>query len=57
MKEEWRYVPTEPGEQYAVSLHGGSVMLSVGNLDTMCLVRTIGEKVRPPAFKLVIIVN
>ena len=41
LKEEWRYVPTEPGGQCVASLPGGSekLMLSVGNLDTVCLVR------------------
>ena len=40
-KEEWRCVPTEPGGQCVVTLAGGSekLMLSVGNLDTVHLVR------------------
>lgn len=50
-------MPTEPGEQCVSILPGGFLMLSVDNLGTICLVRTIGEKVSPPAFKLVIIVR
>ena len=54
MKEEWRYVLTELGEQYVASLLGGSekLMLYVGNLDTIFLVRiNCREQLRSPYTK------
>ena len=40
LTEEWRYVPTKPGGQCVANLPGveEKLMLSVGSLDTVCLV-------------------
>ena len=47
-------MPTEPGGQCVASLPGGSekLMLSVGNLDTVCLVRINRRRAIRPPYKL-----